>query len=248
MKKLLLIAALSSFPLQAASTQQGLIGASDCRGREATGYIETQNPRSICTGTLIAPNVMLTAAHCVKGKYPDEVFVSFGQDIQEDNWVIDVKDIQVHPRYAPIAGTAVGSPHDVALVILSVDVLRIPADLPNSPIRKGQDIRLEGYGTQEDSTIGIKQCRISTVLNAFDFDFETAGACYGDSGGPAYIGNTVVGITSYITFPTYKTSSPAIDKCKYTAIYMSVHEYLSWIKAQLGDIEPGPPSFGCGGL
>jgi secreted trypsin-like serine protease len=50
---------------------------------EFAGVAELDGPRGMCTGTLVAPDVILTAGHCVCPEWPDTAF--FGLDVAHPN-------------------------------------------------------------------------------------------------------------------------------------------------------------------
>lgn len=89
-----------------------------------------------CTGTLIAPDVFLTAGHCttrleswqISGRLVS-TNVSFSHEniLDESTW-LDVERIITHPLYG---STQYSNPHDVGLIILSEPIDYLPfANLP----------------------------------------------------------------------------------------------------------------------
>ncbi len=145
-----------------------------------------------CTVTLIAPDVALTAAHCVEGLSAAdiaELTVYLGPGAVGPLYGdLAVADALPHPEYNQVNA-------DIALVFLADDAPVEPIWIWDEPM--DQDawidtlIELVGYGVTDDDLDDAGEKRTTRVeLYAFDEDvfFHYLGgtnACFGDSGGPA---------------------------------------------------------------
>ena len=84
-----------------------------------------------CSGTLIAPNVFLTAAHCTaaaaaNGAAPGDVFVTF-DPVLDENATLHMGTYYLNPNY----GHDMHDLNDVAVIILDEVITDItPAELP----------------------------------------------------------------------------------------------------------------------
>lgn len=179
-----------------------------------------------CSGTLLSPTVVVTAGHCtaypVDGPYTMQVYT--GSNILENPNSIDTVTWAAHPLYE----TAPFYLHDVGVVILeepgvvldSYAVLPEPNQLDALAKKRGkQDVTFTtvGYGIQEIRPTPIGPDGFRRVaypkLNAINApgrtgdysmllsnNHSTGGICYGDSGGPNFIGdsNVIGGVTSFI--------------------------------------------------
>ncbi len=165
-----------------------------------------------CSGTLIAPRVFLTAAHCGEG---DRVRVTFdpayedGDRVYQGTWHAD-----------PLYNGAQSDPHDIAVVVLDTAPRITPARLPAagslSSLPRGQRLTSVGYGAHEvtsspgghqylyDDVRMVATGTLHAVTPAWlrvSMNPATGdgGTCYGDSGGPNFLGDSDVVAATTIT-------------------------------------------------
>lgn len=156
------------------------------RGDPAVVYL-TSATRAFCTGSLIAPRVVLTARHCVEGERPQEVAIGVGPDHDEGRVRSRVQRI----RTPPPGSTADPTDSDIALLILESTIDDItPYDWVRTDpaARVGDPIVGIGYGESEREDTGTKRRGESRVLGIASRTFDTGAlSCYGDSGGPGFL-------------------------------------------------------------
>jgi hypothetical protein len=197
-----------------------------------------------CTGTLVAPNVVVTAGHCVDGGCASRVFVGEDAAIPNDGQVIRVQDAVAHPDYQPPSPT-----QDLAVLILSDAVDDVPprAIADAEVLQAAATARLAGYGnTDVFSSGGYGRRRMVDVPIAstdpkYGADPATefvAGApfldrdsCNGDSGGPAYV---EVEDSWYLAGATSRATAGSLRPCGDGGIYTRVKAYEDWMRAVPG--------------
>jgi V8-like Glu-specific endopeptidase len=173
-----------------------------------------------CTGTLISPTVFLTAAHCYQGL--NRVQVTFDDQYVGDGGGGLLGTFHSDPAFNPNAGNV---EDDVAVVVLDKAVRNLtPAALPRlnslAKLPKNALITSVGYGatlvsqgggpktlTYTDSrnvATGTLNALTSSALKVSEkVSAGNGGTCYGDSGGPNFVGTTNVIAGTTITGDTW---------------------------------------------
>ncbi len=177
---------------------------------------------SFCSGTMIAPNVVLTAAHCYHRLFKDDYEILFGANAQEAVRR-KVTHIWVHPDYDP----AFFGHADLSLMRFEGSVPdgiqpipHLPSALALTKADEGRPLEFSGFGVTETGQFTTKLTVTASLdyVCAEDLDCaglgigsragqicyderEVGGPCSGDSGGPAFIirdgQEYVVGVTSW---------------------------------------------------
>lgn len=146
-----------------------------------------------CTGTLIAPHTVLTAAHCTKNIAEDfwldkTLEVDFGPK-SGGSRKIDVASHAEHPKF-----TKAGVGYDIAILTLADavdDVTPVPIAMAPAPDLTGVTVRHVGYGENDEdneSGQGRKRQASYPVTRVEPLLYWSGGpsaqTCEGDSGGP----------------------------------------------------------------
>lgn len=152
-----------------------------------------------CSGTVIAPNFVLTAGHCIVPQIAQGASVVFGSTVATPSASIPLVASRVDPSFDPITLA-----NDAAIVVLGAAAPATSIPLATAPPAVGSSLRIVGWGKTggDAGDIGTKRSGTTVVTSVAGTTFAVAPSpsqpCEGDSGGPAF-GATgdVVGITSH---------------------------------------------------
>ena len=211
---------------------------------------QNSNPKFICSGTLISPQIVVSAAHCFQGLKGSDFYVESGAAVLGKGKLTPVDSYWVSPRYSSRSII-----NDVA-----VAHLLLPIKLPNYPnldtsMKSDSNLLstsiIYGWGKDQNGEVtgdlrkASLKFQTSAALRAYGkfFNVKTniaagafipkekvyAAACNGDSGGPLFKKNgktlTLIGVVSY---------GPAED-CNYKVptVYSRVAYYQKDFKTAL---------------
>ena len=145
-----------------------------------------------CSGVVLKPNIILTAAHCVSNASDSRIYLP-GQPL------IPASRIARHPGFHADAARTRSRSIDLAL-IETADALpagfTAPAFATSTRDEIGTPFEIAGYGVSQESdakTSGMLRvghvtlrAPLSSVLLWLDDPRYETGACTGDSGGPVF--------------------------------------------------------------
>lgn len=203
------------FYLLAAAPASALTGnAPPATGWSARPIVMVIDARGdLCTGTALARDLVLTAAHCVA------LPVKYRIRIYQDGETVAVRAVSVHPRFNMTSYAANRATADLALLKLATPLpdIVVPAALGAARrVAVGETLTIAGFGvTQAGTALGLGVPRTATLtvtgkpgsLQVRLYDPATRneraglGGCIGDSGAPAFDGQgpMVIGVVSWST-------------------------------------------------
>lgn len=255
-RTLLALAATLGLLVALAAPAHAIIGGTpDTTARPYMGSIQTTDGTHGCGATLITDRWALTAYHCVEQWRNNPAAIATTRirfaspDHTTGGTLAHITAVHTPPD-ARLAGA------DIALLELAAPVDLPPAQLPTGTPPNGTTVTLIGWGlTCTQSVPPLYHCGTSPAqLHRVDVrvnpDWQCTSpiygihgptelclgdylsgktACYGDSGGPALLGDRIVGVTS-------RSGQVWLYGNCYLApiVYTDVFVFLPWIRSTTG--------------
>jgi secreted trypsin-like serine protease len=207
-----------------------------------------------CTGTLIAPTVVITAGHC--SAVATRIFI--GSDVSKKGTILAVSRRERHPDYHRKTRH-----NDLMLLFLEKPAAVPPRKIVSDPglVDRATDGRVVGFGATEASGTfgyGVKRqtdvpvaspnCRgkvnghDDSVSYGCDRDYEIVAGkpllqndtCNGDSGGPFYV---LEDGEWYLAGATSRATDSAVNNCGDGGIYVRLDRYKEWLASVIASEE-----------
>ena len=218
----------------------------------------------ICSSTLIAPDVVLLAAHCVD---PDAL-ASYGYSEGQQWWSTEpdlalydgqgdpalpdeavLIKASVFPDEFSIGNMQKGNAlnYDIALGFLDepqegAPLGVLPADDEADGVATGAEVSIVGWGqTSQGGASGVKYWGESEVGAVSDYEFQVGPArddvrqCHGDSGGPTFLEVETGSSNKERVIGVVSHSWDATDCSSVGGVQTRVDYYLDWIDDAMSD-------------
>jgi hypothetical protein len=175
-----------------------------------------------CTGTLVAPKVFVTASHCTAalpffGLGDHDVYVTF-DPVVDDSSTLYRGTAHTNPLFA---SGGQNDTYDVGVIVLDEAPGIAPAQLPTARLLNHIALRNQrfvtvGYGTVRDTKTtgphalywdpqrrwaeqGFRSLTKAWLNLSMNPSVGSGGTCYGDSGGPHFLGQTDIVVAVTVT-------------------------------------------------
>ena len=242
------------FTLDAPAPEDGshkaIIGGSEVQPGQWPDAVAVLGTNGTCTGTLIAPDVVLTAGHCA-GIDPVQVIANTTDYAGDAGVRAHVANTTAYPSWQ--------TSYDVAVLVLaspiaSVTPRKVGTSCTFDTFTRETPVRLVGFGATDMTGVAANTQLLQAMTAVTDpecvggngckkaiapgGEFVAGGtgnadSCFGDSGGPVYLdtpsGTVVIGAVS-------RGVDGSDTPCGGGGIYVRTDKLIDWIEATTGKV------------
>ncbi len=249
--------------------------APECAFPSAVGMLDRDSDQLFCTGTLVHPQVVTFAAHCMDPDFSWAVpgRVMFGEDVDAPVRKVETLGCDMHPQWD-------GNTFDLAACVLAEPVTDVPIiplimGCEVDALQPGVEVVIVGFGASsavidpEGNPIpegaGRKRFATQTLTDILPESNEVImvgpdkGGCFGDSGGPALV---MLADGTWRTIGAASTLHPDAEPdpngqiCGLGTVYEIFWRQMDWLESWSGfDVTPchttsgaWAPTSGCVGF
>lgn len=213
-----------------------IVGAQDPIAKSVVGVFDLSSGE-LCSGTLIAEDIILTAAHCI-GVDHSKMMIIFDRELNLNSEMKPASKIEISKYWETnqhnekdVGDLALiqfsgGTPKGyiaAKLIFTAKTSKQKPSVVAGFGVSNGQD--LSGAGTLRKTSIFIEDLEFSQT-EVLISQKHGSGACHGDSGGPIF---TEFNGTNFVWGVVSRGVKDPLNDCSQFAAATSLFAYKSWI-------------------
>lgn len=208
-----------------------ILNGAECSADRSSVVLLNMSPGGQCSGTIVAPNAVLTAAHCLD------------EGVQGVTIWLGPPTVPVQAQsFVHFPGYVFNAPNsfDVAVITMADTLPRTPfAILTSRDARVSEPAILVGWGRDQNNAPSTLRAGSTTVSNVTSTLIETifappsSSVCSGDSGGPILVGEgstwVIAGITSATSANVCNTGTNFYQAVRHQSVRDFIRQHVPGI-------------------